>query len=205
MSIRPCPDTRVIPADPLARFRESYALAQKIDRALVPDPSAMSLATVEDGQPSVRIVLLKGFDDQGFTFYTNIQGRKGRHVIAQPRAALCFYWPPIDIQIRIEGTVTKVMDAEADAYFATRARLSQIGAWASRQSEPLETPSALDERVAKYEKEFGGRDVPRPDFWSGFRVWPERIEFWKSKPNRLHERHLYTRSGDRWKIETLYP
>ena len=196
----------MIPADPLARFRDTYALAEKIDRALVPDPSAMSLATVEDGgQPSVRIVLLKGFDDQGFVFYTNLQGSKGRHLLAQPKAALCFYWPPIEIQIRIEGTANKVMDAEADAYFATRLRPSQIGAWASRQSEPLESPTALEERVAKYEKEFEGREVPRPDFWSGFRVWPERIEFWKNKPNRLHERHLYTRAGDRWKIETVYP
>lgn len=196
----------MIPADPLARFRDTYALAEKIDRALVPDHSAMSLATVEEGgQPSVRIVLLKGFDDQGFVFYTNVQGRKGRHLLAQPKAALCFYWPPIDIQIRVEGTVSKVMDAEADVYFATRPRPSQIGAWASRQSEPLETPTALDERVTKYEKEFEGRDVPRPDFWSGFRVRPERIEFWKNKLDRLHERHLYTRAGDRWKIETLYP
>lgn len=196
----------MIPADPLARFRDTYALAEKIDRALVPDPSAMSLATVEDGgQPSVRIVLLKGFDDQGFVFYTNLHGRKGRHLVAQPKVALCFYWPPIEIQIRIEGTVNKVMDAEADAYFATRPRPSQIGAWASRQSEPLESPTALEERVAKYEKEFEGREVPRPDFWSGFRVWPERIEFWKNKPDRLHERHLYTRADDRWKIETLYP
>jgi pyridoxamine 5'-phosphate oxidase len=151
------------------------------------------------------MVLLKGFDDQGFVFYTNFQARKSRHLLAQPRAALCFYWPPIDIQVRIEGTVSKVADAEADVYFATRSRPSQIGAWASRQSEPLETPTSLDERVAKFEKEFEGRDVPRPIFWSGFRVRPERIEFWRNKPNRLHERHLYTRNGDRWKIETLYP
>ena len=196
----------MIPADPLARFRETYALAEKIDRALVPDPSAMSLATVEEGgQPSVRVVLLKGFDDQGFVFYTNFQGRKARHLLANPKAALCLYWPPIEIQVRVEGTVNQVAGAEADVYFASRARPSQIGAWASRQSEPLETPTSLDERVAKYEKEFAGKDVPRPPFWSGFRVWPERIEFWKNRPNRLHERHLYTRSGDRWKIETLYP
>lgn len=196
----------MIPADPIARFRETYALAEKIDRALVPDVSAMSLATIEDGgQPSVRVVLLKGFDDQGFVFYTNLHGRKGRHLLAQPKAALCFYWPPIDIQVRIEGTVSKVADPEADAYFATRPRASQLGAWASRQSEAIETPTALEERLAKYEKEFAGRDVPRPHFWSGFRVRPERIEFWKNKPDRLHERHLYTRDGDRWKIETLYP
>jgi len=181
-------------------------MAEKIDRALVPDVSAMSLGTIgEGGQPSVRIVLLKAFDAQGFVFYTNYHGRKGRHLLAHPKAALCFYWPPIDIQVRIEGTVSKVAEAEADAYFATRARPSQLGAWASRQSEPLETPTALDERLAKYEREFAGSEVPRPDFWSGFRVWPERIEFWKNRPDRLHERHLYTRDGDQWRIETLYP
>ena len=196
----------MIPADPVERFRETYALAAKVDRALIPDVNAMSLATIEDGgQPSVRIVLLKAVDERGFVFYTNFHGRKGRHLLAHPKAGLCFYWPPIDIQVRIEGTVSKVDDAEADAYFATRPRLSQIGAWASRQSEPLETPTALEERVARYEREFNGREVPRPDFWSGFRVWPERIEFWKNMPNRLHQRHLYTRRGDGWKIETLYP
>ena len=196
----------MIPADPIERFREVYALAEKIDRSIIPDPNAMSLGTIEDGaQPSVRIVLLKAFDERGFVFYTNYEGRKGRHLLAHPRAALCFYWAPIDIQVRIEGAVTKVADEEADAYFATRARLSQIGAWASKQSEPVETPTALDDRVAEYEKKFAGKPVPRPDFWSGFRVAAERIEFWKGKPNRLHERHLYTREGGRWRIETLYP
>ena len=196
----------MIPADPIARFRETYALAEKVDRALIPDVNAMSLATVEDGaQPSVRIVLLKAFDDRGFVFYTNYHGRKGRHLLAEPKAALCFYWAPIDIQVRVEGTVSKVSDAEANDYFATRPRLSQLSAWASRQSEPVESPTALDERMAKYEKEFAGREVQRPEFWSGFRVWPERIEFWKNMPNRLHQRHLYTRSGKSWKIQTLYP
>lgn len=196
----------MIPPDPIERFRSVYALAEKTDRAIIPDPSAMSLGTIENrDQPSVRIVLLKAFDERGFVFYTSYDGRKGRQIIAHPRAALCFYWAPIDIQVRIEGAVTKVADEEADAYFATRERRSQIGAWASRQSEPLETPTALDERVAKYEKEFKGKDVPRPGYWSGFRVRPERIEFWKGKPNRLHERHLYTRDGDGWRIETLYP
>jgi pyridoxamine 5'-phosphate oxidase len=196
----------LIPPDPIERFRSVYALAEKIDRSILPDPSAMALGTVdESGQPSVRVVLLKAFDDRGFVFYTNYEGRKGRQLLSNPKAALCFYWPTIDIQVRIEGTVTKVADKEADAYFATRHRLSQIGAWASRQSEPLETPTALDERVKKYEREFAGKDVPRPKYWSGFRVSPERIEFWKGKPNRLHERHLYSRVGAGWKIETIYP
>lgn len=196
----------MIPADPIERFRSVYALAEKIDRSIIPEPNAMSLGTIESrDQASVRIVLLKAFDERGFVFYTSFDGRKGRQLTAHPKAALCFYWAPLDIQVRVEGTVTKVADKEADAYFATRERRSQIGAWASRQSEPLETPTALDERVVKYEREFQGKDVPRPKFWSGFRVFPERIEFWKGKPNRLHERHLYTRNGDRWRIETLYP
>jgi len=166
----------------------------------------MSVGTIEKGgQPSVRIVLLKAFDERGFVFYTNYEGRKGRELLAHPKAALCFYWPPIHIQVRIEGEVSQVSDEEADTYFATRDRGSQIGAWASQQSRPLESPTALDERVARYEREFAGRDVPRPRFWSGFRVSPERIEFWKARRNRLHERHLYTRDGDGWRTETLYP
>ncbi|PYO78389.1 MAG: pyridoxamine 5'-phosphate oxidase [Gemmatimonadetes bacterium] len=196
----------MIPSDPIERFRTVYARAEKIDRSVIPEPNAMSLGTIaEGGQPSVRIVLLKAFDERGFVFYTNHEGRKGRELLAHPKAALCFYWPPLDIQVRIEGTVTKVAGKEADAYFATRERRSQIGAWASRQSEPLESPTALNERVAKYEKEFEGREVPRPKFWSGFRVSPDRIEFWKGRANRLHERHLYVRDGDSWRIETLYP
>jgi pyridoxamine 5'-phosphate oxidase len=196
----------LIPPDPIERFREVYALAQKIDRSVLPDPTAMALGTVgEDGSPSVRIVLLKAYDERGFVFYTNYEGRKGGELLARPRAALCFFWPTIDVQVRIEGSAVEVSHGEADAYFATRHRMSQIGAWASRQSEPLENPDALDKRVSKYEKEFEGKAVPRPPHWSGFRVQPERIEFWKSKPNRLHERHLYTRVGNGWKIETLYP
>jgi len=196
----------LIPPDPIERFRSVYALAEKLDRSIIPEPNAMSLGTIGNrDQPYVRIVLLKAFDERGFVFYTSYDGRKGRQLIAHPRASLCFYWAPLSIQVRIEGRVTKVSDEEADAYFATRERGSQIGAWASRQSEPLETPTALDERVAKYEKEFEGKTVTRPEYWSGFRVWPERIEFWKGKANRLHERHLYMRDGEGWLIETLYP
>jgi pyridoxamine 5'-phosphate oxidase len=196
----------LIPPDPIERFRSVFALAEKLDRSIVPEPNAMSLGTIGNrDQPYVRIVLLKAFDERGFVFYTSYDGKKGRQLIAHPRASLCFYWAPLSIQVRIEGRVTKVTDEEADAYFATRERRSQIGAWASRQSEPLETPTALDERLAKYEKEFEGKTVPRPEYWSGFRVWPERIEFWKGKPNRLHERHLYTRDGEGWLTETLYP
>jgi pyridoxamine 5'-phosphate oxidase len=196
----------LIQPDPIERFRSVYALAEKLDRSIIPEPNAMSLGTIGNrDQPYVRVVLLKAFDERGFVFYTSYDGKKGRQLLAHPRASLCFYWAPLSIQVRIEGRVTKVSDEEADAYFATRERRSQIGAWASRQSEPLETPTALDERVAKYEKEFEGKTVPRPEYWSGFRVWPERIEFWKGKPNRLHERHLYTRDGEGWLIETLYP
>ena len=166
----------------------------------------MSLATVgADGSPTLRIVLLKGVDEDGFVFYTNLESRKGRDLRAQPRAALCFYWSALDLQIRIDGKVTQVSDEEADEYFASRPRGSQIGAWASRQSEVIEPPGELDERVARYEREFEGRDVPRPEFWSGFRVHPERIEFWRNRANRLHDRTRYTRDGGGWKVETLYP
>jgi pyridoxamine 5'-phosphate oxidase len=192
--------------DPIERFREVYAQAKALDRSIIPEPNAMSLGTVEKGgQPSVRIVLLKSFDDRGFVFYTNYHGRKGRELLATAKGALCFYWQPIGVQVRVEGAVEKVSDAEADEYFATRARQSQIGAWASKQSEPMRDQAELDARVAKYNAEFEGREVPRPEFWSGFRVAAERIEFWKNRPNRLHERHLYTRSRDGWKVEILYP
>lgn len=192
--------------NPIERFRDLYAKAEAADRGGIPDPSAMSLATVgADGRPSVRIVLLKGFDEQGFVFYTNYTGRKGRELLNNGNAALCFYWAPLGAQVRVEGTVSEVSDAEADAYFATRARMSQVGAWASKQSEPIAEAGDLDKRVARYEKEFAGREVTRPPYWSGFRLKPDRIEFWENRPNRLHDRQLYTRNGDGWKLETLYP
>ena len=192
--------------DPIAIFEQAFARAKKVDRALLPDPTAMSLATVgEDGSPSLRIVLLKSVDQTGFVFYTNLDSRKGRELRGQPRAALCFYWAALDLQVRIEGGVEAVSPDEADEYFATRARGSQIGAWASRQSAPITAEGDLDARVAKYEKEFVGRDVPRPAFWSGFRVKPHTIEFWRNRANRLHDRTLYTREGEGWRVDTLYP
>lgn len=192
--------------DPIAIFKDAFARAQRTDRALLPEPSAMSLATVgEDGSPSLRIVLLKGVDGHGFVFYTNLESRKGRDLSARPRAALCFYWSALDLQIRIDGRVTPVAAEEADEYFASRPRGSQIGAWASRQSSVIEPPGELDARVARYESEFEGRDVPRPAFWSGFRVHPEMMEFWRNRANRLHDRTRYTKEGGGWKVETLYP
>lgn len=192
--------------DPIELFKDAFARAKRTDRALLPEPSAMSLATVgADGSPSLRIVLLKDVDERGFVFYTNVESRKGRDLRALPRAAICFYWSALDLQIRAEGAVAAVSDSEADQYFATRPRGSQIGAWASRQSAVLDPPEELPDRFARYEREFDGRDVPRPPFWSGFRIQPETIEFWRNRANRLHDRTRYTRDGGGWKVETLYP
>ena len=192
--------------NPLSRFNRLYAQAQKLDRTLLPDPNAMSLATVGmSGNPSVRIVLLKGVDERGFVFYTNLDGRKGRELRTHPVAAINFHWAPLEVQVRVEGAVSLVSDKEADAYFASRPRESQIGAWASIQSQSIEHASDLVDRVAEYEAKFKDQNVPRPPFWSGFRLRPERIEFWKARPGRLHERHLYSRAGESWTMETLYP
>jgi pyridoxamine 5'-phosphate oxidase len=183
-----------------------YAQAQAVDRSVLPEPNAMALATVGmTGNPSVRMVLMKDFDEDGFVFYTNLEGRKGRELRTRPAAAICFHWPSLEVQVRAEGPVTRVSDTEADEYFATRARSSQIGAWASIQSQPIEHVNDLTERVAEYNAKFANVNVPRPPFWSGFRLRPERIEFWRSKPGRLHERHLYTRAGESWTMVTLYP
>jgi pyridoxamine 5'-phosphate oxidase len=192
--------------DPIAEFRTLFAQAQAVDRSRLPDPTAMSLATVSiDGSPSVRIVLLKGVDERGFVFFTNLNSRKGRELMATPRAALCFYWPALDTQIRIEGAVEPVSDAEADAYFASRARESQVGAWASQQSEPLASMDDLRDRVAAIEDLYANQPVPRPPYWTGRRVRPERIEFWKAGAHRLHERRLFERDGDRWTLRRLFP
>jgi pyridoxamine 5'-phosphate oxidase len=192
--------------DPIQQFRQLLAEAQALPRAVVPEPTAFALATVSDsGQPSVRMLLLKDADEAGFAFYTNLESRKARELAGNRRAAMVFHWAPLERQVRIEGRVMPVEPAEADAYFASRARGSQIGAWASRQSRPLQRPEDLDERVAEFERKFEGQAVPRPPFWSGFRLEPGAIEFWKGKPNRLHERQLFVREGDGWRVELLYP
>jgi pyridoxamine 5'-phosphate oxidase len=166
----------------------------------------MSVATVgTDGRPSNRIVLLKAFDERGFVFYTNYEGRKGSELLANPYCALCFHWPPMEIQIRIEGRAEPTSDAEADAYFASRARASQLGAWASDQSRPMAQPGDLERRVADVAARFEGSSVPRPPHWSGFRVVPDTIEFWRNRASRLHDRTVYEREGDGWRVTALYP
>jgi pyridoxamine 5'-phosphate oxidase len=172
------------------------------------DPNAMALATVAaDGTPSVRMVLLKGFDETGFVFFTNLESRKGEQLKANPKAALCFHWKTLQRSVRVEGSVTPVSPAEADAYFATRARSSRIGAWASKQSRPLASRFDLERRIAEYTARFGLGEVPRPPFWSGFRLAPLRIEFWKNGAFRLHDRLVFTRAdlAEGWTIERLFP
>ena len=192
--------------EPFERFTALLATARDVGEERLPEPTAFALGTVgADGQPSVRILLLKGVDDRGFVFYTNYESRKGGELLAHPLAAMCFHWQPLERQVRIEGRTAPVTAEEADAYFASRARGSQIGAWASRQSQPMEHNGALDERVREIEARFAGRDVPRPPHWSGFRLVPARIEFWHNMPSRLHERLVYTRDGDGWRTATLYP
>ena len=192
--------------DPIERFVALLEQAQRVDRAILAEPTAFALATVgEEGQPSVRMLLLKGVDRSGFVFYTNLESRKGRELAANPRAAMNFHWAPMERQVRVEGSVSPVSAEEADEYFATRPRGSQIGAWASRQSRPIERAGDLERRVAELEERFAGVDVPRPPFWSGFRLTPSTMEFWKGKPNRLHERLLFVREGTAWRVETLYP
>ena len=189
--------------DPFALFDAWFAEAQTSEPN---DPEAMALATADGaGRPSVRMVLLKGHDQRGFVFYTNLDSRKGQELAANPDASLLFHWKSLRRQVRIEGAVSVVSDAEADAYFATRGRASRIGAWASDQSRPLPDRSTFEARVADMSARFDGEDVPRPPRWSGFRVVPERIEFWNDREARLHERRLFVRDGDNWREGLLYP
>lgn len=192
--------------DPFSRFRELLERAMTSD---ILEPTAMALATAdESGRPTVRMVLLKGFDENGFVFFTNVESRKGKELAANPRAALCFHWQPLEVQVRVEGEVSRVTEQEADTYFASRPRGSQIGAWASLQSRPLPARQALEERIIETEARFAGGEVPRPSFWSGYRVTPERIEFWSGRTSRLHDREVYhadaTANGG-WRVERLYP
>lgn len=191
-------------ADPHSLFDKWFAEA----RASEPnDAEAMALATADAaGRPSMRMVLLKGHDARGFAFYTNSESQKGAELAANPCAALLFHWKSLRRQVRIEGTIAPTAESEADAYFATRSRDARIGAWASDQSRPLESRAAFEARYAKLVEEFEGEDVPRPAYWWGYRLAPERMEFWTDRPHRLHERRLFTLGADGlWVESLLYP
>ena len=195
--------TVTISKDPIVVFRSWLAQAEKSEPR---DPTAMTLATATpDGLPSARMVLLKGVDERGFTFYTNLGSRKARELQANRKAALCFHWKSSNRQVRVEGTVEPVGDAEADAYFASRPRMARVGAWASKQSQPMEGMFELEKRVIEFTAKFNIGEVPRPRFWSGYRVRPVRIEFWEEKQFRLHERVAFDLVDGVWTPRRLFP
>ncbi len=193
--------------DPIGLFNSWYAEAAKAEAAL---PDAVALATADaTGRPSVRMVLLKGADERGFVFYTNVESRKGEELDARPQAALCFHWKSLLRQVRVEGSVVRVSDDEADAYFASRARASQIGAWASQQSRPMAGRFEFERRIAQFTAKHAIGAVPRPAFWTGYRIVPDVIEFWQDRRFRLHDRIVYRRApmefSEAWTTERLYP
>lgn len=192
-----------MPTDPLILFGQWLEEARLSEPN---DPEATALATADaEGRPSVRMVLLKGHSERGFVFYTNLDSRKGGELAGNPNAALLFHWKSLRRQVRVEGPVEPADHAEADLYFASRARDSQLGAWASDQSRPLESRAAFEDRFEEVARRFEGQDVPRPPRWSGFRVVPQRIEFWTDRAHRLHERRLFVREGSGWAEGLLYP
>ncbi|HSA58966.1 MAG TPA: pyridoxamine 5'-phosphate oxidase [bacterium] len=189
--------------DPIRQFKLWF---DEASAAGVPLPEAFCLSTVSpDGLPEGRMILLKEADASGFVFYTNLESPKAHALAKRPQAALTFYWEPLRRQVRIQGRTERVSDAEADAYFRTRPRESQIGAWASFQSTPLDSRETLEKRFGEFSEKYEGRDVPRPAHWSGYRVVPDAVEFWIERPNRLHDRFLYTRTGGGWSMKRLYP
>jgi pyridoxamine 5'-phosphate oxidase len=189
--------------DPFALFEEWFAQARASE---INDPDAMAFATADaDARPSVRMVLLRRWGPDGFGFFTNLDSRKGEELLANPFGAIAIHWKSLRRQVRAEGRVEIVSDAEADAYFNGRSRESRIGSWASDQSRPLESREAFERRYREMEERFEGAEVPRPPRWSGYRLVPSRIEFWSDRPHRLHERRLFTRSGDGWNEGLLYP
>ena len=200
--IRGLPDARP-DADPLTLFGAWYAAAERAGIYLA-EAAALGTAS-RDGMPSVRMVLLKGFDARGFCFYTNYESRKGRELEANPCAALTFHWAVLERQVRIEGSVARLPEAESMAYFSSRPRGSRIGAWASRQSEVLDRRETLEARVRETERRFPGGEVPLPPFWGGYRLVPARIEFWQGRVNRLHDRVLFERTASGWESRRLYP
>lgn len=190
-------------AEPFVLFSEWLADATRSEPN---DPNGVALATVDEtGMPDVRMVLLKGFDEQGFVFYTNFESAKGREILGNMKAAMCFHWKSLRRQVRVRGPVEIVTDAEADAYFASRPRGSRIGAWASKQSRPLESRFALEKAVAEYTARHAIGEIPRPAHWSGFRIVPQSIEFWHDRPFRLHDRVVFSRAANGWEKTRLYP